>query len=80
MNPEKPIMRGMVIRRGPLDMQVCVPKNWTEEEIISFAESTNPSGTEAGWHIRQDPDLLAGDPVRAQCSIHPAFVHVTLDA
>lgn len=69
-----------VIRTGALDMQVCVPNKWTDEEITLFANRENLCGTQAGWCIRTDKKLLAGAPYRNQCSDDSAYIHVTLDA
>lgn len=69
-----------IVRTGALDMQVCVPIEWSDDEIVSFANLENPAGTENGWHIRTDPELLAGCPVRNPCGIyHATKAHVTLD-
>ncbi len=70
-----------VSKRGFLDMQVCVPKDWTDEQILAFAEQENPCGTTAGWVIRREGSVyLAGDPERRQCEELPDHIHVMLDA
>lgn len=70
-----------VTRLGVLDMQVCVPADWTDEQVIRFAEEKYPAGTTAGWQIRREGDKhLAGDPERAQCHERPGCVHIMLDA
>lgn len=72
----KPIMTRMSF----LSMQVCVPKEFTDEQARDFAESENPCGTEYGWQIREEGDpRLEGDPYRVQCSEHPENVHIILD-
>ena len=64
-----------------LDMQVCVPKDWTDDQVIQFAESEWPCGTTLGWQIRREGhELLGGSPERVQCSDDPDQVHVMLDA
>jgi hypothetical protein len=73
----KPIMT----RTSFLSMQVCVPKEFTDEQARDFAESKNPCGTEHGWQIREEGDpRLKGDPHRVQCREHPENVHIMLDA
>ncbi len=47
-------MQGMVTRRGALDMQVCVPSDWTDDQVKQFVEAENPCGTENGWQIRRE--------------------------
>ena len=70
-----------VTRRGCLDMQVCVPAEWTDEEVKKFAERENPCGTAAGWQIRKEGDpALVGHPERNACASRSGFVHITLDA
>lgn len=70
-----------VTRTGFLDMQVCVPENWTDAEVTEFANIHNPCGTTGGWVIRKEGDpALAGDPERCPCDDRTGFVHIMLDA
>lgn len=71
-----------VTKRGALDMQVCVPSGWTDEQVKEFADRENECGTENGWSIRRDGDkALAGAPERIACEGGPAGnVHIMLDA
>lgn len=74
-------MNAEVTQRGTLDMQVCVPADWTDAQVIEFAEQTNPCGTRNGWFIRREGSpLLDGDPERVACKGRPGFVHLMLDA
>lgn len=74
-------MDGQVTKRGVLDMQVCVPKEWTDDEVKAFADEKNPCGTESGWFIRRIGDkALADDPERNQCWSLSTHVHIMLDA
>lgn len=77
---DDPDRLGTVTRAGVLDMQVCVPKGWSDEQILAFAERAYPCGTTHGWFIRKDKERLAGSPERNPCSDSPERVHVTLDA
>lgn len=73
--------KARVVRKGLLDMQVCVPKTWTDDQIVVFAESENPSGTDDGWVIRKEgSELLAGAPERVECESDKECCHITLDA
>jgi hypothetical protein len=56
-----------------------VPAAWTNRQAKAFAEIHNPCGAFAGWHVRKDPKLLAGDPIRQPCDDRPGFVHIMLD-
>ena len=74
-------MEAEVTRAGALDMQVCVPQNWTNEQVVKFAEEINPCGTFHGWTIREEGDkALKGYPERIQCEQREDFVHIMLDA
>lgn len=70
-----------VTYRGFLDSQVCVPAEWTDEQVLSFANDRNPCGTRNGWHIRREGDeALGGDPERVQCAERAGYVHIMVDA
>lgn len=70
-----------VTRFGAFDMQVCVPADWTDEQVIAFAEKERPCGTINGWAIRRAGDeALHGAPERNPCADHGGFVHIMLDA
>lgn len=70
-----------VTQTGFLDMQVCVPVSWTDEEVSSFAERENPAGTKGGWAVRKEgSEYLAGASERTKCKDRPGFVHIMLDA
>lgn len=61
-------------------MQVCVPEDWTDEQIVEFANTTNPTGMRTGWAIRKEGDrLLIGDPERNPCAGREKHIHVMLD-
>lgn len=66
---------------GAIDMQVCVPKDWTDSQVMQFAESENPCGTRTGWQIRKEGnEHLDGMPERNPCGKRKGFVHIMLDA
>ena len=67
-----------VLRYGATEMQVCVPEDWTNEQVQAFAERENPSGV--GWLVREFGDPRAeGEPERTDCPEDFGWVHVTLD-
>lgn len=69
-----------IVKRGILDMQVCVPKEWTDEQVIQFAERENPCGTSLGWAIRREGNKsLMGQPERNRCSERKNYVHIMLE-
>ena len=63
-------------------MQVCVPADWTDLQILEFAEAENPCGTTNGWFIRREGDeRLRGTAERVPCEGgYVGHVHVMLDA
>lgn len=70
-----------ITRRGVFDCQVCVPKDWTDEQVKAFADSNNWCGTENGWFIRRAGDrALSGSPERQPCLVRDGHVHIMLDA
>lgn len=74
-------MSAEVTKRGALDMQVCVPADWTDTQVMYFADKENPCGTEHGWFIRKAGDeALRGDPERQPCKERAGYVHIMLDA
>jgi hypothetical protein len=69
-----------IIKAGLLAMQVCVPGDWSDEQVEKLANSNNPAGTELGWKIRKQGDkLLDGADERVVCSRDPQYVHIMLD-
>ena len=74
-------MTAEVIRHGVLDMQVCVPSEWTDDQVLEFAEQENTCGTSNGWFIRrQGNELLDGADERVPCEDRANHVHIMLDA
>ncbi len=74
-------MEAEVTRYRLLCMQVCVPKDWNDVQVGTFAEKEHPCGTTSGWMIRREGDKnLNGDPERAPCDERYEFVHIMLDA
>lgn len=74
-------MTASITRVGFLSMQVCVPSDWTDDQVKDFADRENLCGTTNGWFVRKDGDpSLAGDPERAPCESREGHVHIMLDA
>ena len=70
-----------VTKSGALDMQVCVPSSWDDNQVKEFANRENLCGTANGWQIRKQGDkLLVGKNERVKCSARKGFVHIMLDA
>jgi len=74
-------MTAEVTRSSFLSMQVCIPTDWSDDQVREFAERENPCGTTNGWQIRRDGDeALAGCAERVTCEQRGGHVHVMLDA
>lgn len=69
-----------VIRMGMFDMQVCVPKDWSDAEVRAFAAQQVLCGTEQGWQIRTKEKGDSKYRTRVECANNPDFVHIVLDA
>ena len=61
-----------VARMNVFGMQVCVPKEFTDDQIIAFAEQENPAGTSTGWFIIEDMG-------RVQCQELAGHHHIVLE-
>lgn len=74
-------MDAKVTHLGIFDMQVCVPMEWTDKDVLTFAEKEYPSGTDGGWEIRKEGDpALSEDSERVPCDDRSGCVHIMLDA
>lgn len=70
-----------IARHGILDCQICVPADYTDEQVLKAAEGLNPCGASGGWHIRKEGSkYLNGAPERVTCEDDPDNVHIMLDA
>lgn len=70
-----------VTRRGALDMQICVPADYTDADAVAFANMEVLCGTDHGWQIvRKGDRFLAGDDERVPCQNRAGFVHIMVCA
>lgn len=73
--------KAKVLKNGIFSTQVCVPYDFTDEQVMDFVNIENPCGTSRGWAIRKaGHKLLAGDLERTPCSKDNCCVHIMLDA
>lgn len=61
-----------VLRVGFLQMQVCVPRDYSNEAVEQFANGHTPTGIDSKWTIRFET------PVRARCEERTGCVHLVL--
>jgi hypothetical protein len=74
-------MTAAVTQHTLLALQVCVPTDWTDEQVKTFAEAECPCGTSSGWLMRKTGDAnLAGYPERVACEDRDGHVHIMFDA
>ncbi|MCK4825783.1 hypothetical protein KA005_59090 [bacterium] len=74
-------MKPTIVYISIFDIGACVPKDWTDQQVIEFVEKENPCGTTGGWQIRKQGDrLLAGADERVVCNQYKDNVHIMLDA
>ena len=58
----------MVTRMRLCSLQVCVPKDYTDEQVEEFANRDSPTGIKSDWRIRKQGDpMLDGDAERVPC-------------
>lgn len=72
-------MAAEVTQFGFLDMQVCVPEDYTDDQVIAFAEGEYPCGTTEGWQIRRQHEGYS-ERVPREGRDRDNHVHIMLDA
>jgi hypothetical protein len=73
----------MITYIGLFDMRVCVPWEWTDEEVTAFANEEHLCGTTKGWTIRKQSDYDEkgfDSKERVQCEEIKENCHIMLDA
>jgi hypothetical protein len=74
-------MEPLITRRGALDLQVCIPAAWSDDQVREFANREVLCGTTNGWQIRKEGSpRLDGFAERVACARRGEFVHVMLEA
>jgi hypothetical protein len=69
----------MITRRGLIDMQVCVPSEWTDAQAEDFANRANPTGIRSPWRLRAaDDPAQAGAQIRVTCAECADNVHIMM--
>ena len=76
-----PKSRAQVICDRVLTVQVCVPEDWTDEVVVSFAEewerASGVGRNNPAFSIRRGVDK-EGNPERNPCDERDGFVHAML--
>lgn len=67
-------MKPQILKISLLSIQVCVPENWTDEQVVNFTNTESPSGPSGGWLCRE------GELKRVPCDVRVGFVHIVLEA
>lgn len=69
-----------VIRIALMDLQVCVPKDATDEEATDFVNTTNPTGISSRWAMKKEGNpTLVGYPERVNCEDRADHVHIVFE-
>jgi hypothetical protein len=69
----------VVTKMGLVDMQVCVPTDYSDEQAEQFANVERPTGLDHGWKLREaDDPAQAGAPIRVKCRDRDGYVHIML--
>lgn len=71
-------MAAEVIRAGLLEIQVCVPKTFTDEQVEEFTNEDNPTGLESRWRIQREVEDNPTYQIRCQCSQKEDHCHLVL--
>ena len=66
VNPE-------VLKVGLVSAHVCVPGEWTNQQVEDFVNMHNPTGLDHGWRVHKTKD-----PERVPCEDRCSYVHVVL--
>jgi len=81
MNPEQRLDLASVMMKGHISMEVCVPAEWSDEQVLEFAEKQNHCRTASGWTIRSECDRSISEAKdRVQCVTRKDYVHIMLDS
>jgi hypothetical protein len=68
-----------VVRHGLVGMQVCVPADFTDEQVETFANDDTPTGISSRWRVaKHGHDVLAGSDERVTCEQRSGCVHLVL--
>lgn len=63
-----------------VSVQVCVPDNWSNDQVIDFVQRMPVSWEKEAWEVRKDGDvLLCGHPAKTPCKKKPGYIHMFLD-
>ena len=65
-----------IVRWSLLSLQVCVPEDYTDEQVTEFANKNQPTGLDHGWCIQRKHEN--GDPERVPCESRRGCIHVVL--
>lgn len=59
--------------QGLLHLQLCVPGEWTDEQVVDFAEQEQPCGSSGGWSVNLGAK-------RVPCADGGGMIHVIVSA
>lgn len=69
-----------ITNQGIMDLQICVPKTFTDDEATAKANELAPTGIESRWTMKHNGhEDLRGCDERVQCSEFKSHVHIMLE-
>lgn len=72
-------MSAEVTRCGLIDLQVCVPEDWSDAQAEQFANAERPTGIDSRWTLRAaDDPAQNGAPIRVACDSRAHHVHIMM--
>jgi len=71
-------MNAQILRRGVFGISVCIPKDWTDQQVIDFVEADSPCGTADGWQPSARTEENCNK--RIPCEDREGYMHMVLDA
>lgn len=66
-----------ILREGIFQLQACVVKGMTDEELVTWINSVSECGTRRGWTLEEGSE---DSPKRVQCSQFDTHEHVLFNA
>lgn len=61
----------LVYASGLACMSVCVPNDWTREQVAEVANRMRPNGLPTDWQVSEAPQFAGGEPNPCPCNADP---------
>lgn len=67
------------IAYGIVFLSLCVPADWTKEQIEEAANVLHPTGIQSSWAISDESHFASGQTNPCECERGPSFKHHLLN-